>query len=273
MGVFNAKEAITVKALRAYIAEFMGMFFFLFTTIGVVTSTKVDITSSSNNDVTSDILTIAFAFGMTIMVLVYTTAFDSNQFNPAVTAALMVFGKLNVFQGLINMVVQFLGAMCGVGLVYAIWPSTYHQQAHLGVNGVSAGVSLPGAFFAEFIGTALLCYTVAGVAVDKRNQRYSNIVSGLAIGFAVFLAHIMLIPITGCGINPARSFASAVVSGQFTYLWLYIIAPFAGGIAGFVVHYFAYQYNFGGDLDSSSADSVTKHSSHNSISNGKDDFN
>eukprot|EP00122_Pirum_gemmata_P011216 Pgem_evm2s10382 len=249
MGVVDIKEALTLKALRAGIAEFCGMFLFLFITIGVVCSTRVNITPSAAGGAAADeaanTLTIALAFGISIMVLAYTTAFDSNQFNPAVTVALMVFGKLNVFCGLINIVMQVIGSIVGVAMVKAIWPNTTHN--FYGLNAISGDMTLAGAFFAEFFGTAILCYVVAGVAVDKRNSQHSPINAAIAIGFAVFLAHLLLIPITGCGINPARTIGSAAIAGVGKDLWVYILAPLVGGVFGFGVHHFGYQFKNGSE--------------------------
>jgi glycerol uptake facilitator-like aquaporin len=54
----------------------------------------------------------------------------------------------------------------------------------------------------------------------------------VAIGFTVFLAHLFLIAPTGCGINPARVFGSAVISGQWENQWLYWVGPFVGMCSG-----------------------------------------
>jgi len=65
-------------------------------------------------------------------------------------------------------------------------------------------------FFLEFLFTFLLCYVVWQVAVNPKNKGGTS--APLAIGFAVFLAHLVLIPIDGCSINPSRSFGPAMIS-------------------------------------------------------------
>jgi hypothetical protein len=62
-----------------------------------------------------------------------------------------------------------------------------------------------------------------------------------AIGYTVFLAHLLLIPMTGCGINPARSTASAIVSGDYSKLWIYWVGPMIGGPLGAAIHYIPLQ--------------------------------
>lgn len=69
-----------------------------------------------------------------------------------------------------------------------------------------------------------------GTAVDPKATPLVNHMAPFAIGYTVFLAHLLLIPYTGCGINPARSFASAVVSGNWNKWWIYWVGPMIGGM-------------------------------------------
>ncbi|KNC82321.1 hypothetical protein SARC_05385 [Sphaeroforma arctica JP610] len=257
-------------AIRSYSAEFIGMFFFLFVTIGVVCSfygalaasvedllpqvfsgTERQVDPAYQPQVggkyafnTAMVLTIAFAFGMSIMVLVFSIAHISGgHLNPAVTMAMICFGKINVIRGIGYIIVQTLGATCGVAMVDALWPNQVTDAVAFGANGYDHNVtSTAQAFFIEFFGTALLVFTIFGTAVDPRGSEFAHHNAPIAIGFAVFLAHIMMIPVTGCGINPARSFASAVVSGSWDDQWLYWVAPLCGGPFGGALNYFAFQW-------------------------------
>ena len=102
----------------------------------------------------------------------------------------------------------------------------------LGSNFVAPGVPLGSAFLLEFMGTFLLVWTVLNTAVSKVSIAAN--LAPMAIGFSVFLAHIVLIPFTGCGINPARSFGPHVVvlmAGETVGTagwWIYYTAPFVG---------------------------------------------
>ena len=62
----------------------------------------------------------------------------------------------------------------------------------------------------------------------------------LAIGLAVLVAHLVAVPLTGTGINPARSLGPAIAAQQFTNLWIYFIGPIIGAILAGIV----YQYVF-----------------------------
>ena len=66
-----------------------------------------------------------------------------------------------------------------------------------------------------------LTFVIYGTAVDPRGSRIVSHMAPVAIGFTVFLAHCLLVPATGCGINPARSFGSAVAADDWTNQWLY----------------------------------------------------
>lgn len=70
-------------------------------------------------------------------------------------------------------------------------------------------------------GTAALTFVVYGTAVDPKGAPIVSHMAPVAIGFTVFLAHLLLVPATGCGINPARSFGSNVASGKWTNAWIY----------------------------------------------------
>ena len=67
----------------------------------------------------------------------------------------------------------------------------------------------------EAFGTMLLVFVVYGTACDKNNDKGMSHMAAIPIGFTVFLAHLILIPLTGCGINPARSLGSAVVANVY----------------------------------------------------------
>ena len=110
------------------------------------------------------------------------------------------------------MVAQCLGAICGVGLVKAFQSAYYHRYdggANMLSDDYSHGVGLS----AEIIGTFVLVYTVFSATDPKRSARDSHVpvLAPLPIGFAVFIVHLATIPVTGTGINPARSFGAAVI--------------------------------------------------------------
>jgi glycerol uptake facilitator-like aquaporin len=87
-----------------------------------------------------------------------------------------------------------------------------------------------GALGGEVVCTALLCFTVLLTACTKSND--VKPMAPLAIGFSVFLAHTVMIPIDGCSINPARSFGPALIAGEWANFWVFVAGPLLGGVVG-----------------------------------------
>ncbi|KAL2471200.1 Aquaporin PIP2-1 [Abeliophyllum distichum] len=189
------------------------------------------------------ILGIAWAFGGMIFILVYCTAgVSGGHINPAVTFGLFLGRKVSLIRALLYMVAQCLGAICGVGLVKAFQKSYYNHYGG-GANELAPGYSKGVGLGAEIIGTFVLVYTVFSATDPKRNARDSHVpvLAPLPIGFAVFMVHLATIPITGTGINPARSFGAAVIYNKdkaWDDHWIFWVGPFIGAaIAAFYHQY------------------------------------
>lgn len=171
----------------------------------------------------------AFAFGMGIMVMAYCLGHISGgQFNPAVTLSLFLSGNLSFIQGIANICVQIVGSILAAGLLYGVTPNA--NDSSLGANAVAVGYSNTGAFLGETVMTAILCFVVHMTVLDPTNN--VNPMAPLAIGFAVFVGHTVLIPVDGCSINPARSLGPAIVSGNWTGFWVFVAGPFLGSVFG-----------------------------------------
>ncbi|RWW11815.1 hypothetical protein BHE74_00011765 [Ensete ventricosum] len=215
---------------RAVIAEFIATLLFLYVTVATIIGYKVQSQKDECSGV--GILGIAWAFGGMIFVLVYCTAGISaddvvvclissgGHINPAVTFGLFLARKVSLLRAVFYMVAQCLGAICGVGIVKGIMKHQFNRFGG-GANVVAPGYSKGTALGAEIIGTFLLVYTVFSATDPKRRARDSHVpvsfvivaqvLGPLPIGFAVFMVHLATIPITGTGINPARSFGPAVI--------------------------------------------------------------
>ncbi|CAN4117061.1 unnamed protein product [Withania somnifera] len=203
---------------RAIIAEFIATLLFLYITVLTVIGYK------SQSDVDHNgvpcggvgILGIAWAFGGMIFVLVYCTAgISGGHINPAVTFGLFLARKVSLVRAIMYIVAQCLGAICGCGLVKA-FQKAYYVKYGGGANTLNDGYSTGTGLGAEIIGTFVLVYTVFAATDPKRNARDSHVpvLAPLPIGFAVFMVHLATIPVTGTGINPARSFGAAVIYGR-----------------------------------------------------------
>ena len=179
------------------------------------------------------ILGIAFAFGLSIVAMAYVVGSISGcHVNPAVSLAMLINKKLSVKDFIFYVVAQVLGAIAGIGLLYAIMASSNLDVAvqGLGANGYdeasSVGLNLVGALIVEIILTFVFIYTILGVTSDDKK----GAVAGIVIGLTLTFVHIMGIPLTGTSVNPARSLAPAIFLGgtALKQVWVFIVAPFIG---------------------------------------------
>ncbi|XP_073285279.1 aquaporin PIP2-7-like [Primulina huaijiensis] len=239
--LIDAAELMKWSFYRALIAEFIATLLFLYVTVLTVIGYK----HQSETDLCDGvgILGIAWAFGGMIFVLVYCTAgISGGHINPAVTWGLFLARKVSLVRALMYMVAQCLGAICGVGLVKGFQKSFYKRYGG-GANELQPGISIGVGLGAEIIGTFVLVYTVFSATDPKRSARDSHVpvLAPLPIGFAVFMVHLATIPVTGTGINPARSLGAAVIYNQekaWDDQWIFWVGPFVGAAIAAFYHQF-----------------------------------
>ncbi|KAJ4965923.1 hypothetical protein NE237_017772 [Protea cynaroides] len=241
----DAEELTKWSFYRAVIAEFIATLLFLYITVLTVIGYKSQTDTSNNGDECGGvgILGIAWAFGGMIFILVYCTAgISGGHINPAVTFGLFLARKVSLIRAVLYMVAQSLGAICGVGLVKAFQKS-YFVRYGGGANEIAHGYTKGTGLAAEIIGTFVLVYTVFSATDPKRSARDSHVpvLAPLPIGFAVFMVHLATIPITGTGINPARSLGSAVIYNKdkvWDDHWIFWVGPFIGAAIAAFYHQF-----------------------------------
>lgn len=228
-------EVISIKAI---FAEFLTMTLFVYTCCGCAAlySSHTFLKQPTNdlqlvNYSFGNI--VPFAFGLSITTLVYATSHMSGQINPAVTLSLVLVKEISVIQGALNILSQYIGSIAGAGLLYITIPNS--SSSNLGSNALAPGVSILNAFVGESIMTFILVFVVLECVI-KYNYSIAGIMAPLVVGLSVFMAHCLLLPITGCGINPARSFGPALISGTWDNLWIFETAPFVGGFIAIAVH-------------------------------------
>ncbi|XP_048135501.1 probable aquaporin PIP1-4 [Rhodamnia argentea] len=235
--LFEPSELTSWSFYRAGIAEFVATFLFLYITL----LTVMGVVRSPTKCASVGIQGIAWAFGGMIFALVYCTAgISGGHINPAVTFGLLLARKLSLTRAVFYMVMQCLGAICGAGVVKA-FQKTQYELHNGGANMVSAGYSKGDGLGAEIVGTFVLVYTVFSATDAKRSARDSHvpILAPLPIGFAVFLVHLATIPITGTGINPARSLGAAIIYNKdlgWDDHWIFWVGPFIGAALAALYH-------------------------------------
>ncbi|MEG0796177.1 MAG: MIP family channel protein [Odoribacter sp.] len=182
------------------------------------------------------VLTIAFAFGLSVVAMAYTIGSISGcHINPAITLGVWLSGQMSGKEAVGYMIAQIIGAFIGSFIIWAILHSgqIIVGATTTGANGYAEGNLLP-ALIAEIVFTFIFVLVVLATT-DKDNG--SPKFAGLVIGLTLVLVHIVCIPISGTSVNPARSIAPAVFNGgtALSQLWVFIVAPFIGAILSAIV--------------------------------------
>jgi glycerol uptake facilitator protein len=188
----------------------------------------------------ADLLGISFAFGLVIAAMVYAIGKVSGcHINPAVTFALAATKRFPWREVPAYWGAQVLGAVIGA---FGIWAVFAGSAIDLGMGQTSFNpdtATWVQAIFCEGIGTFILMFTILGI-VDGRSP---SDLAGLIIG-GVVIAIIMLVgPITGASLNPARAFGPELISafGSGATHWSQLIPVYVlPGLAGAGLAAFAY---------------------------------
>ena len=222
---------------RRLVAEFVGTaLLVLFGPGSVVAALKV---GDGNLDY-GGLGFIALAFGIVVAVVIYGFgAVSGAHINPAVTFTLVVTRRFPWVEAIPYVMAQLLGGAAGGLLVVAIFSREAVGLGGVGSTVLSPDVSYGAGIGAEAVGTFILVFAIMAVAVDARAPKE---MAGLMIGLAVALAIVVVGPLTGASLNPARTFGPYVASalfggsppwGDFAIYW---VGPFLGGAAAAFVY-------------------------------------
>ncbi len=182
---------------------------------------------------------IALGFAIAIAVAIYAfLAVSGAHINPSVTFALAVTRRFSWVEVVPYIIAQLLGATIASLLLVASFGGRAVDFGG-GATTLGAGVSYGQGIVAEAVGTFLLMLSIMAVAVDQRAPKGW---AGLIIGLAVAGAILVMAPLTGGSLNPARTFGPNLVQSIFggAVEWyqypLYIIGPFIGSCAAAIVY-------------------------------------
>ena len=208
--------------MRRYVTEFLGTFFFILV---------IGLTVTPGPQALAPLI-----IGCGLMVVVYMGGHVSGaHYNPAITLAVYLRGKLPARDVGPYMIAQILGGLAGAWFCGSLL-------------GASVAPAPGGAFtsmqalWVEIAFTALLALVVLNVATSAHTK--GNSFYGLAIGFTIVIAAFTGGPISGGVYNPAIGIGSSVINvikshGDLSRLWIYLLGPFAGAALGAVI--FKYQ--------------------------------
>jgi aquaporin Z len=165
---------------------------------------------------------IALVFGLVVLAMIYTFGDVSGaHLNPAVTIGFAVAGRfpLKEIPGYITS--QLGGAFAASGLLKILFPASATLGATLPAGTVTQS------FILEIILTAILMLVILSVSTGAKEK---GVTAGIAIGAMITLEAMFAGPICGASMNPARSLAPAIISGNLQHLWLYPAATILGAI-------------------------------------------
>ncbi|HTL41206.1 MAG TPA: aquaporin [Pseudolysinimonas sp.] len=223
-------DATTPYSLTSrLIAEVFGTFVLVFGVIGTALFAGKSV----------GFLGIAIAVGLAVLTAAYAVGHISGgHFNPAVTLGAAAAGRMRWADVVPYVIAQILG---GLVATLVLWLLLTASGLPLGFDQVSngfdahspAGFGLVAVLIAEAVATAVFLWIILGVTAPGSTTAGF---APLAIGLALTMVHLVMIPVSGSSVNPARSIATAVFGGPdaLAQLWVFLVAPAVGGlIAGF----------------------------------------
>jgi len=198
--------------MKKYLSEFIGTFSMIFCGCGAMVI----------NDFTGGSIThpgVAITWGLIVMSMIYAFGDISGaHFNPAVTLGFAVAKKFKWIEVPKYVIAQLFGALTASYVLLFLFPES------------DLGATIPTieplkVFIIELLLSFFLMLVIINVSTGSKEI---GPVAGIAIGSVVLLEAMFAGPLTKASMNPIRSLAPALASGNFSHLWIYLTAPFAG---------------------------------------------
>jgi aquaporin Z len=201
--------------MKKYAAEFIGTFALVFCGTGAII-----IDQQTNGAVTHP--GIAATFGLIVLAMIYTFGQTSGaHLNPAVTIGFAFTERFQKKEVLPYVISQIAGAFLATFILKLLFP----ENSNLGAT-IPAGSNMQ-SFVLELILTYLLMLVIIHVSQGSKEV---GVPAGIAIGATVMLESMFAGPVSGASMNPARSISPAILSGNLTSLWIYVVAPVLGAL-------------------------------------------
>lgn len=221
---------------KKLVAEFLGTFILVFFGVGSAVLMGAQI----------GFLGISIAFGLSIVAAAYGLgAISGAHLNPAVSLGMVTAGRMTIGDFVGYALAQVAGAVVAAAVVLAIAsgaPGYDIAASGLGQNGwgegYNGGYSATSALIFEFVATFLFVTVILGATARSPAEYIPGAIAGLAIGLTLTGIHLVGINVTGTSVNPARSIGPAIFVGgkALSQLWLFLLAPLAGGALAGIVH-------------------------------------
>lgn len=222
-----------MKNMKAYIAEFIGTLVLVLFACGVAVFSGVNTVATS------------LAFGLVIVAMAYSIGNVSGcHINPAVSLAMLISKKMSVKDFCGYVIAQILGALAGAALLGLF----AHSFKALGGNAVqpllTANYSEIGSYLVALVAEIILTFVFVIAILGVTSKSSNGHVTGIVIGLALVLVHLLGLFLTGTSVNPARSIGPAILqalAGETTALsqiWIFIVGPMLGSALAAVCYAF-----------------------------------
>ncbi|WP_391593341.1 MIP/aquaporin family protein [Winogradskyella sp.] len=203
--------------MKKEISECIGTFAMVFCGCGAMTV----------NEITGGSIThvgVAITWGLIVMAMIYAFGeLSGAHFNPAVTIGFAVAKKFSWKKVPQYIIAQAIGAFIAIALLWVLFP----ESQSFGHTYPAEGFAPYKAFIFELILTFFLMVVIINVSTGSKEI---GTMAAIAVGAVILLEAMFAGPMTKASMNPARSLAPAVISGNLQHLWLYLTAPFIGAI-------------------------------------------
>ena len=207
---------------RAYLAELLGTF--LFFSIGMSSIQAVGALGGA----APLLVVVPFAFGFGLLAAIFAFGHISGgHFNPAVTIAMVIDGRTTPADAAGYIVAQVIGAIGAAALVLVLW-----SQA-----AVASTITAPGSGFSDLQALVLeTVLTAIFLLVILTATKHASTHAALAIPLTLVAIHMAAVPFTGASVNPARSIGPALIGGDLSKLWIYLVAPVIGAVVAALLY-------------------------------------
>ncbi|KAL6857054.1 hypothetical protein ACP4OV_018436 [Aristida adscensionis] len=207
-----------VPLIKKVAAEFIGTFILMFTVLSTIVM-------DAQHGGVEGLLGIAASAGLAVVAVVLAVVHISgSHLNPAVSLAMGVFGHLPRAH-----VLPYAAAQTLASLAAALLARGLYRPPRPAVMATVPSVGAAEAFLLELVLTFVLVFVITAVATDPTSSKELIAVS---IAAAIMMNALVGGPSTGPSMNPARSLGAAMATGKYTDIWVYLVAPPLGAIAG-----------------------------------------
>jgi aquaporin Z len=223
----NMKKAFR-QSWRFYFMEALGLGLFMISACffgGILEARDSFIHQFIPNGIFRNII-MGIMMGLTALFIFYSrwTAPSGSHINPAVTISFLRSGKINKYDAFFYITFQFIGGTITVYIMQMLMGSTLTAAPVNSVVTVPGKEGIMAAFTMELLIAFMMMTMVMFTSSHDRLKKYTRIITGFMVCLYVIIAG----PVSGFGMNPARTFASALPADTWTASWIYFIAPVAG---------------------------------------------